>query len=49
MHYQLARAYQALRRPAEATKAMVVYQQRKAQEAPPAPDAAPEPVLTPPE
>ncbi len=49
VHYQLARAYQALLRPAEAAKAMAVYQQRKAQEAPPSPDAAPEPVLTPPE
>ena len=49
VHYQLARAYQALQRPAEAAKAMAVYQQRKAQEAPPSPDAAPEPVLTPPE
>ena len=49
VHYQLARAYQALLRPAEAAKAMAVYQQRKAQEAPPTPDAAPEPVLTPPE
>jgi predicted Zn-dependent protease len=49
VHYQLARAYQALLRPAEAAKAMAVYQQRKAQEAPLSPDAAPEPVLTPPE
>jgi len=48
VHYQLARAYQALQRPAEAAKAMAVYQQKK-QEAPPSPDAAPEPVLTPPE
>jgi len=49
VHYQLARAYQALQRPAEAAKAMAVYQQKKGQEAPPSPDAAPEPVLTPPE
>ncbi len=28
VHYQLARAYQALQRPAEAAKAMAVYQQR---------------------
>ena len=48
VHYQLARAYQALERPAEAAKAMAIYQQRKGQEAP-SPDAAPEPVLTPPE
>lgn len=49
VHYQLARAYQALLRPAEAAKAMAVYQQRKGPEAGPSPDAAPEPVLTPPE
>ncbi|MBK5298231.1 MAG: tetratricopeptide repeat protein [Vicinamibacteria bacterium] len=49
VHYQLARAYQALLRPAEAAKAMAVYQQKKGQEAPPSPDAAPEAVLTPPE
>ena len=49
MHYQLARAYQALQRPSEAAKALAVYQQKKGQEAPPLPDAAPEPVLTPPE
>ena len=48
VHYQLARAYQALERPAEAAKAMAIYQQRK-REASPSPDAAPEPVLTPPE
>ena len=48
VHYQLARAYQALERPAEAAKAMAVYQQRKGTEAL-SPDAAPEPVLTPPE
>jgi predicted Zn-dependent protease len=49
VHYQLARAYQALQRPAEAAKALAVYQQKKGPEAPPSPDAAPEPVLTPPE
>jgi predicted Zn-dependent protease len=48
VHYQLARAYQALERPAEAAKAMAIYQQRKG-EASPSPAAAPEPVLTPPE
>jgi hypothetical protein len=40
---------QALQRPADATKAMAVYQQKKGREAPPSPAAAPEPVLTPPE
>ena len=49
VHYQLARAYQALLKPGEAAKAMSIYQQRKGLEAPPSPDAAPEPVLTPPE
>lgn len=49
VHYQLARAYQALLRPADAAKAMAVYQRMKGQEAPPSPASAPEPVLTPPE
>ncbi len=49
VHYQLARAYQALQRPAEAAEAMTVYQRKKGREAAPSPDAAPEAVLTPPE
>jgi predicted Zn-dependent protease len=49
LHLQLARAYQSLQRPADAAKAMGVYQAKKQQDATPAPDAAPEPTLTPPE
>lgn len=49
LHLQLARAYQSLQRPADAAKAMAVYQAKKQQDAVPAPDAAPEPTLTPPE
>jgi len=49
VHLQLARTYQALGRAADAQKAMAEYQARKQQEAPPAPDEAPEPVLTPPQ
>jgi predicted Zn-dependent protease len=48
VHYQLARAYQALQRPADAAQAMAIYQRKKAQAAPP-PEAAPEPELTPPD
>jgi predicted Zn-dependent protease len=47
-YLQLARAYQALQRPADAQKAMAEYRRRKQQDAP-APDQAPEAVLTPPE
>jgi predicted Zn-dependent protease len=49
VHLQLARAYQALQRTDEARKAMAVYQVRKQAQAAPAPDAGPEPVLTPPQ
>ena len=49
VHYQLARAYQALQRPTDAARAMAVYQQKQAQQAQPSPEAAPEQTLTPPE
>ena len=49
VHYQLARAYQALQRQAEAAKAIAIYQQKKGQGTQPSPEASPEPALTPPE
>jgi thioredoxin-like negative regulator of GroEL len=49
VHLQLGRTYQALGRTADAQKAMADYQLRKGQDAVPPPEAAPEPVLTPPE
>jgi len=48
VHYQLARAYQALQRPDEAAKAMAEYQKRRQNAAEP-PTAAKEEALTPPE
>ena len=48
MHYQLARAYQALQRPDDAAKAMAEYQKRRQNAAEP-PTAAKEEALTPPE
>ncbi len=49
VHLQLARAYQALQRTADAQKAMAEYQARKQANATPAPEASAEPILTPPE
>ena len=49
IHYQLARAYQALDRQEDAQKAMTEYQKRRQAAAPPPPEVAEDPVLTPPE
>ena len=50
MHYQLARAYQALQRMDEAKLAMTEYQKRQAQQAPAEPAGGEaEATLTPPE
>ena len=48
VHYQLARAYQALERPAEAQKAMAEYQKRRQRAAASASSAVAAAVLTPP-
>jgi predicted Zn-dependent protease len=49
VHFQLARAYQALQRPGDAQKAMAEYQKRHAQQAVEAPTDPKEETLTPPE
>jgi len=49
VHYQLARAYQALDRPEEAQKAMAEYQKRRQAAPPPPSEVTEEPVMTPPE
>jgi predicted Zn-dependent protease len=49
IHYQLARAYQALDRQDDARKAMTEYQKRRQAAAPPPSEVAEDPVLTPPE
>ena len=48
VHYQMARAYQALQRPDEARRAMAIYQQKKAAEAPPPTGEESGETLTPP-
>ena len=48
VHYQMARAYQALQRPDEAQRAMAIYQKKKASEAPPPTDGGGDEALTPP-
>jgi predicted Zn-dependent protease len=49
VHYQLARAYQALGRADDAQKAMTEYQKRRQADAAPPSEVAEDPVLTPPE
>ncbi len=49
MHYQLARAYQALGRVEDAQKAMAEYQKRRSAAAPPPSEVTDDPVMTPPE
>jgi len=48
VHYQMARAYQALQRPDEALRAMAIYQQKKAADAPAPTEEASGETLTPP-